>query len=278
MAKCKVCDQESPVIFQKTILQKYHSDYYRCKNCGFIQTSEPVWLEEAYQSAITSLDIGLIDRNLYLNEQVPRIVETAFPDNKAMLDYGGGYGMLVRMLRDKGYNFYRQDLYCENLFAKHFDIQDAPVKRFDLLSAFEVFEHLTDPLPEISKMFKLSDSIVFSTLLVPSENVKELEDWWYLSTLTGQHVALYSFKSLELIAKKFGKNFYSNGNNLHLMTSKLLSEEQQRAMFGVKKKRGIINRIINRLNKDNSTIQPRPSLLPKDYAFIENLLKQNSKL
>ena len=26
--------------------------------------------------------------------------------------------MLVRMMRDNGFNFYRQDTYCENLFAK----------------------------------------------------------------------------------------------------------------------------------------------------------------
>lgn len=276
MAKCKICDQETSVIFQKTILQKYLSDYCRCKNCGFIQTSDPIWLEEAYKSAITSLDIGLIDRNLYLNEQIPRIIEVAFPDHKTMLDYGGGYGMLVRMLRDKGYNFYRQDLYCENLFAKHFDIQDAQVKRFDLLTAFEVFEHLNDPLLEIGKMFELSDSIVFTTLLIPSENKEELENWWYLSTLTGQHIALYSLRSLELLAKRFGKNFYSNGNNLHLMTNKLLGDEQLDKMFGAKKP-GILNRVINRLSNGNSAIKSRASLLPKDYEYIENLLKQNLK-
>lgn len=276
MAKCKVCEHESSVIFQKTILQKYTADYFRCQHCGFIQTSDPVWIEEAYKNAITSLDIGLIDRNLYLNEQLPRIIETAFPDNKVMLDYGGGYGMLVRMLRDKGYNFYRQDLYCENLFAKHFDLEDAKVSRFDVLTAFEVFEHLTDPLLEIKKMVDLSDAIVFTTLLIPSDKTEELENWWYLSTLTGQHVALYSHKSLALIAEKFGKNFYSNGNNLHVMTSRKLSAEQLEEMFAVKKPT-LLQRIANKLSRRTTQSVSRPSLLAKDYEMIENFLKQNLK-
>ena len=56
---CKICNNPSEKIFDKIILQKYHSNYYQCKNCSFVQTDEPIWLEEAYSNAITTLDIGL---------------------------------------------------------------------------------------------------------------------------------------------------------------------------------------------------------------------------
>ena len=55
--------------------------------------------------------------------------------------------MFVRIMRDKGFNFYRQDIHCQNLFAKHFDISNIKItEKFDLLTAIEVFEHLEDPM------------------------------------------------------------------------------------------------------------------------------------
>jgi len=51
-------------------------------------------------------------------------------------------------------------------------------RRYELVSAFEVFEHLVNPLEEIERMLRLSDSILFSTLLVPTP-APGLADWWY---------------------------------------------------------------------------------------------------
>jgi hypothetical protein len=54
------------------------------------------------------------------------------------------------MMRDKGFNFYLHDTFCNNLFAKHFDISDLPnYNSFDLLTAFEVFEYLENPIDEL---------------------------------------------------------------------------------------------------------------------------------
>ncbi len=61
---CKICNAVSTEIFEKRILNKYTSQYYQCNACDFIQTDEPIWLQEAYNNAITSLDIGLLNRNL----------------------------------------------------------------------------------------------------------------------------------------------------------------------------------------------------------------------
>jgi hypothetical protein len=37
-----------------------------------------------------------------------------------------------------------------------------------LLTAFEVFEHLDEPIKDINTMFEQSDNILFSTLLIPN--------------------------------------------------------------------------------------------------------------
>jgi glycosyltransferase involved in cell wall biosynthesis len=50
--KCKVCGSNSPYFASAKILQKYDVKYYQCHSCGFVQTEEPYWLNEAYTDAI----------------------------------------------------------------------------------------------------------------------------------------------------------------------------------------------------------------------------------
>lgn len=250
------------------MLGKYPADYLQCKSCGFVQTSDPHWLNEAYSSAITSLDIGLLDRNIWLREQVTHIIDAFFPEAKIFLDYAGGYGAFTRMMRDRGFNFFRQDPYCENIFAKHFDLTDVNGHRFDVLTAFEVFEHFADPMPELEKMLSFSRNIIFSTVLLPADK-KQIEDWWYIAEETGQHVAFYSEKTLEFMAAKHGLKYYTNHNNLHVFTSQCVTPEQLLYAFnGVTEQirlKGLKTKVINLSVK-------RESLLQKDFEWIKNKL------
>lgn len=219
---CKICQTPSVQAFEAKVLYKYDTAYFRCPSCGFLQPDTPHWLQEAYGSAITSLDLGLLKRNLELREVVTAIARTYFDASAKMLDYGGGYGVLVRLLRDRGFDFYRQDMYADNLFAKHFDLEDAGVQKFELLTAFEVFEHLEDPAAELEKMLRYSDSILFSTELQPHDNPTPAS-WWYILPEIGQHISLFSRKSLQVLADRFQLKYYTNGKNLHLLTRKNLA-------------------------------------------------------
>ena len=166
--KCKICNNLMDKFDKAKVLNKYDVQYYRCLDCGFICTEEPYWLDEAYSSAIASTDIGLIMRNMFFSDKVSAILKTILKSlpNAQMcaLDYGAGYGMFVRMMRDYGFNFYWYDKYCENLFAKTFE---SKYEHYDILTAFELFEHLSNPYADSDKIVKLSDSIIFSTELVP---------------------------------------------------------------------------------------------------------------
>jgi hypothetical protein len=221
---CKVCLDECFNIFRTKVLGKYDVDYYQCQSCKFIQTEEPYWIPEAYTNAITTLDLGLLSRNNSLLPVAQTLITKFFEAKAKFIDYAGGYGVFVRLMRDAGYDFHRQDLYCDNIFAKGFDIKDDTDYRgkYELLTAFEVFEHLDNPLIEVEKMLDHSDNIFFSTELQPHADVRP-DNWWYFTPETGQHISLYTLASLRAMASKFKLQFYSNGVNLHLFTKKKIS-------------------------------------------------------
>lgn len=265
---CKICSSPSEKIFEKIILQKYNSGYYKCTSCSFVQTDEPIWLKEAYESAITSLDLGLLARNNYLVTEISQIINCCFADLNTMLDYAGGYGVFVRLMRDLGYEFYRQDDYCDNLFAKHFDIEDVKIRKFDLATAFEVLEHFNDPLNEIKKVFDYSDNVIFSTELVPDTNL-EIENWVYIAQETGQHIAFYSTKTMLLIAEKFDKDYYCRNGNIHVFTSRKFTPLQIDFAFnGVTKLKRFFGLVKNRLRYKNH----RESFSYKDYLHLKSIL------
>lgn len=218
--KSRVADCPADYLFTARVLHNYDVRYYRCRQTGFIQTEEPYWLDEAYSDAITALDIGMLSRNLKARRMTATFIDGNFPKAGSFVDYGGGYGIFTRLMRDWGFDFRLYDPICENLFAKQFAIT-LPVEQatpFDLVTAWELFEHVSNPLGEIEKMFSLSDTILFSTELVPSKEIRSVDDWWYFIPETGQHVSLYTRKSLEQIAMSFGARLHTNGFSIHLMT------------------------------------------------------------
>jgi hypothetical protein len=123
-------------------------------------------------------------------------------------------------MRDIGFDFYWWDPYSTNLMARGFELVDG-MSNFELLTCFEVFEHLVDPLKEIEKMFRFSDSILCSTSLVPAD-IPRAEDWAYYGLEHGQHICFYSVATMRFIAKKFACNLYSDGANLHMLTKRSL--------------------------------------------------------
>lgn len=252
---CKICGSPSDFVFRKTVLGKYPVAYFRCRACRFIQTEHPHWLAESYESAITSLDIGLVERNIVSSRLVSAIIRALFNKNGRFIDYGGGYGLFVRLMRDRGFDFYRQDRYCENLFSKNFDVEDANVQgKHELLTAFELFEHLEDPLTETAAMLEYADNILFSTELQPADQ-RKLNDWWYVAPETGQHIAFYTPASLKVIAQNFGLHLCSVGT-YHLLSRK----KQNNLLFGMATKRPF-QRLVN-------GTAPTKSLLQSDFAFV----------
>ena len=266
--KSKITGGETELLFTGKVLNQYEVQYFRCLDTGFIQTEEPYWLKEAYSSAITKLDIGLVFRNETLREKIIPIINKHYDPKAKFLDYAGGYGLFTRLMRDKGYNFFHTDVYCQNLFAEYFDLTDLPNDtKFELLTAFEVFEHLPNPLVELEKISTYSDNILFSTVLQPGGPLKSFDDWWYFIPETGQHVALYTENSLAYLAEKLGYYFYSDGIELHLFTK----IKFQKNPFLTQKDPLLIRKMKKWIKKFEANKQAKnDSLLGSDFQFIKS--------
>lgn len=220
--KCKICDSHSDLAFKDVLLNKYNVSFFKCTNCGYLFSEEPYWLEEAYTSAITYSDTGIIVRNLQFSKICSVLFDLYFDRRGKFIDYAGGYGLFTRMMRDIGFEYYWTDKYCENLFAKGFEHVDNANTKYQAITAFEVFEHLTDPVYEVERMLGLGRNIVFSTELLP-ERIPDPGQWWYYNFIHGQHISFYTKKSLSILGQKFGLNFYSM-KGIHLFTEKKMNE------------------------------------------------------
>jgi 2-polyprenyl-3-methyl-5-hydroxy-6-metoxy-1,4-benzoquinol methylase len=274
--KCKICNESSDFFYKGKILEKYTVDYFKCTQCGFIQTEEPYWLEDAYKDTIAQLDIGLISRNILFADISEQLILHYFSGTKYYLDYGGGYGMYVRLMRDKGFDFYRYDAQCENIFARYFDREDAPVKYFDIITAFEVLEHFTQPMKEISKIFKSGETLFFSTLFAPTI-ANEFDSWWYRAPISGQHISFYTHKSLEVIAKAYNKKLYSNGINFHILTGEPLKEISFSGMIESSKHDTGLKDKLKKIFFVKNDLPKRKSLQETDYKMIEQKLHMTDR-
>ena len=153
---CGICQTESARFGEAILLDKYRVQYFRCPKCGFIQTEKPYWLNEAYAEALVAADVGVMQRNLQTLAIISPVISLLFPDGERFLDYGGGHGTFVRLMRDRGFNFFWQDLYAKNIHARTFEYEQGA--RYDLVTAFELMEHLPDPVEGLAPIFALSDT------------------------------------------------------------------------------------------------------------------------
>lgn len=217
--KCKICATNSNLVKKLIVRKKYEARYYLCDNCGFMFVDNPTWLAEAYQKPIDITDTGYVMRNIYLSKKVLLLFALIFGKSFTYLDYAGGYGMLARIMRDYGLNFLNDDLYAKNLFVQGFEYRGEKIKA---LTCFECFEHLESPIEEFEKMLKISKNIFFSTRLLPA-TCPPNDEWEYYGLDHGQHVAFYSIKTIEFLAKKYNLYFNTNKDNLHFLSERKIS-------------------------------------------------------
>lgn len=216
---CRVCGCPLRGPDFKGVIFSQEVDYFDCPKCDYVQTQYPNWLNQAYESVINKSDTGLLTRN---ENNIRLILATLSILNcrqTSLLDCAGGYGILVRSLRDIGIDAFWNDPYCDNLLAKGFEHSN---EKIGLVTAFEAFEHFVDPILECEKFFEYGPNLLLTTTLI-SKPTPELTDWWYYGLEHGQHVGFYRVKTLQHIAKRFNKYVITDGVSCHLFSEQPVS-------------------------------------------------------
>lgn len=214
--------------FQALVLHKHTAEYEVCNACGYLRAHEPHWLEEAYSSAIAAADTGLVARNVSLAIKVASLLYWVMGERGQgrYVDAAGGYGMLTRLMRDLGFDFYWADKYCDNLLARGFEYSEHQIG-CRAVTAMEVMEHLTDPVAFVDEVLRSANAntLIFTTELYSGEPPRQ--DWWYYAFPTGQHIGFFTQASIEKIGERLGLHFYS-ANGLHVLTRQSISEQRLR--------------------------------------------------
>ncbi len=209
-------------VFRHAILRKYDVQYFQCASCGFLQTETPYWLDEAYSSAIVTADTGIMQRNVYLSRMASAVLWRLFRGKGRFLDAAGGYGLFTRLMRDVGFDYYWSDPHAQNLVARGFEGGGADSDPYAAVTAFEVLEHVVDPVGFLSDLMRdmRTRTLLISTELF-TDGAPDPESWWYYTFDTGQHISFYRRSTLQAIAGKLGLNLFSS-RSIHLLTDRRL--------------------------------------------------------
>lgn len=211
------CCEEANGQFLKRIGKPFY--YALCSHCGFCFCPEIMsWSLEQFETHIYNEDYAKIDPD-YLENRPKETAESLisiFGDRAHMfkhLDYGGGNGSLSKRLCAANFQSTSYDPFVD----RGMDLTQ--LGKFDLITAYEVFEHVPDVQQLMSNLTMLlapKGIILFSTL-VSDGNIhpKKRLDWWYAAPRNG-HISLFSNQSLLTLAQSRGFAFGSFSEALHI--------------------------------------------------------------
>ena len=214
---CAVCSGSTKFLFSYEVRGEHQASLHECLNCRFTYIANPHWLDDSFSSELNDLDIGSVDRCLVLADFVEVLIRSMKSSKSRFLDWGGGYGLLSRIMRDRGLDFVSHDIYTRPLFVE--SSSNSNSETFELITMSEVALHLVDPVPVFTKIMESTDVLVFTAVIAPTVTPN---DWWYLMPDTGQHVAIYHEETLQALAEKLGVQLTSDGRFFHVLHRKSL--------------------------------------------------------
>jgi hypothetical protein len=120
------------------------------------------------------------------------------------------------MMRDQGYNVLNHDKYAAPFYCDGFTADSSETARYDVLTSFEVFEHLAEPKSDLAGILKFQPLLwIFSTQLYRQQD----RSWSYFGPSLGRHVFFYSEQALTDFAAAHGY-WFIRGRHLHMFVKR----------------------------------------------------------
>ena len=256
--ECSLCRYQAEHLCIQRVLNKHDVEYFRCSRCDLIQTATPYWFEEAPWSSISHLDTGAVMRNSACARVTTAIGHVVGLDaNSRCLDYGAGYGLFVRTMRDHGLNFLWHDKYGPNVFAR--GSEGEPSTEYDLVTCFELFEHLPDVREGIDPILGAGHELILVGTVL---HTGHKHGWWYYVPELGGHVSFFSEHTMHYVGEQWGyRALCSPAYTLFVRRDRSLSKREE----------SLLKRILHGSRVASSLLSLGPryqSLVADDYARL----------
>jgi len=230
----KSCEEARGVHFSLAGVPIY---YRRCGHCKFLFTDAfDDWTVEQFKANIYNEEYKLVDPDYSdfrprENAGVVARLWGAQSRQTSVLDYGGGNDIFCAVLREAG--FPRAVTY-DPIVA---EFSHRPAGKFDLVTSFETFEHLPDPLAAFRSIVDFAADpglIFFTTVLQPADFDQQRLNWWYVGPRNG-HISLFSRQALTIAWERHGYKLASLADNIHFAFRTLpayLTQSLQQKLIG----------------------------------------------
>jgi hypothetical protein len=193
-------------------------DYFHCASCECIFCLEEHILPPSLERKEYLRHNNSLACDGYVKMFDDFIDECVLPFHPAIetaLDFGSGpEPVLATLLERRGFNVDIYDVFFapETIFK---------TKRYDLITATEVFEHLSQPvetLRTLASCLAKNGIIVVMTLFHPRNDAVFL-DWWYRRDPT--HITFFTPKTFEIMARMVGLEVVDGGKRHCVMKTRI---------------------------------------------------------
>ena len=219
-SKCYLCKSKKNFIRPGSVRDNKKLKIFECITCGLVYLSSTKHIKKSHYENSGMHNGKKPNVKNWLKENQPDDLRRykflkKIITNKKILDFGCGAGGFIELALKsaKQVNGIELDKAVQDSFFKrnlkvYSNYKDAlqSLKKWDVITAFHVVEHLSDPIKEISKLSKLLNKNGKIFIEVPnSEDAlltlyknKAFQNFTYWS----QHLYLFNINNLKDIAKK----------------------------------------------------------------------------
>lgn len=190
--------------------------YHRCSRCELIFTNFfDDWTQSDFSELIYNSDYIKVDPD-YVGtraEATAMMMSTLLQRGKetlSLLDFGSGEGLFAEHMRSHGF--------LEVASYDPFSNPVKPRKKYDIVTAFEVIEHSTDPAGTFRTLldYTADGGFIFVGQSMQPPNISEIGvNWWYIAPRNG-HVSFYSHRTIRDYATQEGLMYRSSGGDFIL--------------------------------------------------------------
>lgn len=243
-----------------------HGTIVKCLECGLVRT-DPIpdekSLIESYSKVNETLYVENIEARFRTFKRDLDKIAPYLPKNGTLLDVGANCGAFLKVASEAGYKAqglepsrWCTDYAREKLGQKitNGTVSDlAPSEKgFDIVTMFDVLEHLSDPIKElnaINQRMKKGGILAISTLDIDSMSAKVLGKRW--PWLMDMHIYYFDPRTIEQMLKKTGFRIIHSCNYTHVITlDYLLLKLENMSVWGA----GILGKILGAIGAKNIRI------------------------